>query len=264
MSFLKRLFSKHAPSTYQEQLHNFYKRKRYKNIPALPTEEESKSIVESSESFPASLVPKEYMKNIPGGLLRGDIVLLWWLNNPRTNKKRVPQYFLYDYGIDVDDQLQVLKEKHLINPDNTLTLEGKKRLDKHNQIIREHRAKKIYKPNGKVKYIFEDAESVRKEPNFVSTGDFVDDQAKGKAYEKAQDYDNAIEAYNSAYRLSLKDDLFSDGPPPNIFNRLAIIYRKQKDYHNEIKTLNKALKYYPDSEAFNKRLNRAKELNASK
>ncbi|ROY22022.1 tetratricopeptide repeat protein, partial [Enterococcus faecalis] len=60
------------------------------------------------------------------------------------------------------------------------------------------------------------------------------------------------------------DKMFSNCPPPNIFTRLAIIYRKQKDYSSEIKVLNQALMYYPSSETFQKRLEKAKLLNTKK
>ncbi|EMF0615461.1 tetratricopeptide repeat protein, partial [Enterococcus hirae] len=99
---------------------------------------------------------------------------------------------------------------------------------------------------------------------FKSTGDFVEDQHVGYSYEQNKDYPNAIKAYESALKLALKDKMFSNCPPPNIFTRLAIIYRKQKDYSSEIKVLNQALMYHPSSEDFQKRLEKAKLLNTKK
>src|SRR5699024_12271249 len=90
----------------------------------------------------------------------------------------------------------------------------------------------------------------------------VDDQMIGRSFERNQDFDNAILAYKSAYNLSKKSEIFSDDRPPNICNRLSIIYRQQKKYDEEISILKTALSYY-DIDKFRQRLEKAKSLRDS-
>lgn len=241
----------------QDQLSNLYKRLDYKAIPELPNNDESRKILEEYQSFPAALIPKAYMTPLPNGLLRGDIVLLWWLTLSKDQNK-APGYFIYDYGIDVSKEMTVLKESKLIRDDRTLTRFGKLTLDENNQIIREHKAVKSISLDGKITYQFKDADRVSKDKrqksqngkySFRSSGDLVEDQNIGHSYEKMNDYTNALLAYKSAFILSLKDPDFPE-PPPNIFNRQVIIYRKLKMYDEEIKACDTALKYYPENEFF--------------
>ena len=191
------------------------------------------------------------MKKLNNGLLPGHIIMLWWICNPRTNKENIPLYFLYEYGIDFHKQFDFLISKNYIIGKWIISELGSKTIDKNGNIKYSYQDKKRTQVNGKI-------------IPFKSTGDFVEDQHLGYSYEQNKDYPNAIKAYESALRLSLKDKMFSNCPPPNIFTRLAIIYRKQKDYSSEIKVLNQALMYYPSSETFQKRLEKAKLLNTKK
>lgn len=59
---------------------------------------------------------------------------------------------------------------------------------------------------------------------FVSSGHFVEDQKIGLEFEKIEDYENAIKAYNHALKLAKKTYGFPH--PPNIYKRLSIIYKK--------------------------------------
>lgn len=87
--------------------------------------------------------------------------------------------------------------------------------------------------------------------------------------EKDGDIDGAIEHYEKCIELKF------EGNYP--YDRLAILYRKIKDYDNEIRTLNKAIELFeflekatprmdisPKLEKFKTRLNRANELNNKK
>ncbi|AUJ29404.1 MAG: hypothetical protein ABF991_12420 [Liquorilactobacillus hordei] len=96
---------------------------------------------------------------------------------------------------------------------------------------------------------------------FISSGDFVEDQFIGRKFERLNDFENAIKAYECAEKSSIKA---WGSPPPNIYERQAIIYRKLKDYNSEINIIKKALNYYPDSKPFAYRLERAKKLSKSK
>ncbi|EGW2153443.1 tetratricopeptide repeat protein, partial [Enterococcus faecium] len=97
--------------SHKKQLEKFYIKKKYETIPVLPNEEECKRILAEFETFPSVIVPKENMKKLNNGLLPGHIIMLWWVNNPRTNKKNIPLYFLYEYGIDFNKQFDFLVSK---------------------------------------------------------------------------------------------------------------------------------------------------------
>ncbi|MDA9057539.1 tetratricopeptide repeat protein [Flavobacteriaceae bacterium] len=64
----------------------------------------------------------------------------------------------------------------------------------------------------------------------------VNRNIKGTKHEKEGRVDLAIKLYEK----NINDNF--DGSHP--YNRLAIIYRKQKDYHNEIRVLNKAIEVF--------------------
>ncbi|WP_088825642.1 tetratricopeptide repeat protein [Listeria goaensis] len=255
---LSKLFKKKNNS---QKLRDLYIKSKYTVIPSLPDEVECKRILTEYTSFPFSIVPKEYMVPLPNGLLFGHIVLLWWLNNSRTNKNTIPGYFLYMYGIDFYTEKEILVEAHLIS-NNVLTEKGVSTLKEYNEIIRKHKAKKTIDANGNIIYSYSDKQLVIKDNKLIpfrSTNDFLLDQDLGKSYEQNNEYVDAIKAYESAKLLSLKE---WPEPPPNVFLRLSIIYRKLKDYENEIKVIKEALNYYPSSEIFQKRLEKAQQLNS--
>ena len=93
----------------------------------------------------------------------------------------------------------------------------------------------------------------------------VNRNIKGIKHEKEGRVDLAIKLYEK----NITDNF--DGSHP--YNRLAIIYRKQKDYQNEIRVLNKAINMFsdlmstsprldiePKLEKFKKRLEKSKTL----
>ncbi len=253
------LFDFFKPLTSKEKLLALYKRRKYKRIPVLPDEANCKKIISNYERLPSMLVPKDYMNRVEGNLIRGDIVLLWWLNMKKSQTK-IPQYFLYTYGIDTDQEIRKLKQyKYIDKSENRyiLTSSGKQVLLSHEKIIQEHRAphKTVNLKDGHIEYNL-----IHTTKNFRSSGDLVKDQDIGREFERQKNYVNAIKAYHSAERLALKDPLFENSPPPNIYRRLAIIYRKLKDYDSEIKVIKTGLKYYPNTVQFQERLSKAQKL----
>lgn len=93
----------------------------------------------------------------------------------------------------------------------------------------------------------------------------VDNNLKGIELEKKGNIDEAIKLYE----FNIKHDF--DGNHP--YDRLAIIYRKQEDYNNEIRVLNHAVNVFtrlqkstkrrdvkPKLEKFKTRLEKAKLL----
>ena len=107
--------------------------------------------------------------------------------------------------------------------------------------------------------------SVSEEPERPSKASFdkcVDNNLKGIELEKAGEIDKAIKLYEANVAAHFV------GPHP--YKRLAIIYRKRKDYENEIRVLNAAIKQFGqesngtdgqlEPSDFYKRLIKAKEL----
>lgn len=45
------------------------------------------------------------------GLLPGHIYMLYWLN--KFTNKRIPQYFEYEYGIDFEKEVILLRDREL-------------------------------------------------------------------------------------------------------------------------------------------------------
>lgn len=93
----------------------------------------------------------------------------------------------------------------------------------------------------------------------------VDRNLKGKDYENKGEIEFAIKEYEE----NLKEKFEGSHP----YNRLAIIYRKNKDYDNEIRVLNSAIEIYtklsvsspredvdPKLKKFKERLEKALEL----
>lgn len=78
--------------------------------------------------------------------------------------------------------------------------------------------------------------------NFKTSHDVILDQKKGLAYERKQDYKNALKAYNSAFDLAKSSKEWNE-IPPNIFMRKAIIFRRLKLYDLEIQTIKTGISY---------------------
>lgn len=77
---------------------------------------------------------------------------------------------------------------------------------------------------------------------------------KGIAFEKSGNISGAIKVY--------EQNIASDNPYPatHSFDRLMILYRKQKDYNNEIRIIEKAIKVFPSLNKYKERLIKAKSL----
>lgn len=257
MGFFNRLLKK---SDSHEELKQIYINNGYNKIPALPKEEnEVKKILANYQSMPM-LVSKEYMDYLKNSeLVFGHIVMLWWIDNHYKNQR--PQYFIYQYGLDFNGELNYLKELKLINDKNELTQKGLAVLTSNEDIIRKHKADKSIHPDGEIEYHFSDEKVTKDIKEFISTGDFIGDQRMGSSFENNRDYDNAIKAYFSAIENAKTIELGQI--PPNPFMRLAIIYRKLKDKEKEIAILKEGRKLtkYPGAKTtHNKLVERLKKL----
>ena len=143
-----------SSDTAKNELEKRYKDKGYNTIPYIENND-ADFVISHSELNVG--VPKQYMEPINFGdfsLLRGEIIALWWLNNPRTNKSRTPKYFSRDYGINLTDSLDKLEKLNLIDSNKKLTPKGLSLLKSQNQIVMEHRAVKSYFSDGSIHYDF--------------------------------------------------------------------------------------------------------------
>ena len=139
---------------YIRKLKTIYIKKGYKTIPYI-SEENAYFVIKQHDASFNFLVPKEYMKTfkVKGHtILRGHIILLWWLNNSRASKKKIPKYFERQYGIDAKSEIETLKEYGWISDDGKLTKAGKEVLEKYNEIVRQHRATKSFNFDGSISY----------------------------------------------------------------------------------------------------------------
>lgn len=157
MGFLSKFFT---PETNITKLKKFYMNAHYETVPYVSSETNAEFILSNKDTF-AVLVPKEYMVADFNGLLRGDVVLLWWLQNPRTRKTNIPKYFEQTYGINANDELMVLFNSKLIDENNHITEVGEKFLQKFSKVIDQHRAKKAWHGTGPVEYMYS---SIIKDP----------------------------------------------------------------------------------------------------
>jgi len=91
--------------------------------------------------------------------------------------------------------------------------------------------------------------ALRKESQRIEST-MVDRNLKGKELEKQGKIEEAI----TLYELNVSDEV--DTPAP--YNRLAVIYRKQKRFDDEVKILDKAVKMFPKNGKFKIQLEKTK------
>ncbi len=209
--------------------------------------------------FPDSLVKRENMMQFSDGLLPGHVYMLYWLSKYNLNR-RIPAYFEYEYGIEFMTELQWLKAEGFIDKFNKPTQRGKQSIQEHLDVIEKKRGKQkdLPKDTGTaepaladedflqwltshgVKLTEEDKKAMGldkksikenkrfREENAVQSA-MSDDVLKAMQYEKDGDLDNAIPLYERCVT-----GRFLGNHP---YDRLAIIYRKQKRYEDEKRVL---------------------------
>ena len=242
-----------ASPGYVEALRQRY----FRDYPEMPfvslDREQNTSWIHQAESFPDMIIKPEKMVRYADGLLPGHVYMLYWMS--RNKRKRIPAYFEYDYGICFISEKAYLLENGYINNEDILTIKGLNAITEHNEVIDERK--------GKTKKVTAaPVQSIQGTEN--SFHESVDRNLKGIKLEKQGKESKAIEQYkkNVAKRF--------EGNHP--YDRLAIYYRKKKDYDNEIKVLETAIDVFtndvpkersdrlPKLNKFKERLNKAKEL----
>jgi len=254
-------------NNYRKKLKSLYIRLDYPEVPYLPNNSDCQRIIESYNNFPAALIAKEYMIRNNQNLLQGDIILLWWLTQKKVkNISKYPQYFLYEYGIDFNKELIQLKSNGLVTKNNQLTTSGKTILENNSDSIKMHRAKKYYSPNsGKIKY--ESINDVNIHQTLRKPRDTTNESKMDDYYyaeEQRLELLWKLERFSSAEKLGNK--LIQEGITyPAVFYRMAVLYRKKKDYEKEIKILELGIQRQVHNtgvapDRFTDRLDRARKL----
>lgn len=93
---------------------------------------------QQADLFPNSIIPRKTMERFDDGLLPGNVYMLYWINK-YPKKKKIPGYFEYRYGIDFMKELIVLKSSKYLDENNKLTEKGLDAINKHVDVINEHR-----------------------------------------------------------------------------------------------------------------------------
>lgn len=235
-----------ASIEYREKVYNKY----YWNFPEKPFISKDRELntnwLEEQEMFPLTgIIPRTRMTRFPDRLLPGHVYMLYWLK--KYTNKSVPAYFEYRYGINFEKEKQFLIDSGYLCTNNKPTTLGEKAIQEHNNVIEEH-----ILDSGHNREI---QNARKRNPSETPTKDMVDNNLRGMGFEK----DGNIIAAINLYEYNVKHHF--DGTLP--YQRLAIIYRKQKDYKNEIRVINSALKIFQPTSSddwFSKRLERTKEL----
>ncbi|MFQ8706966.1 MAG: hypothetical protein ACLR9T_12975 [Thomasclavelia sp.] len=88
------------------------------------------------ELFPLqALIPPQVMTRYKNGLLPGHVYMMHWIKN--INRKKVPAYFEYQYGICFKKEYYYLEKQGYIK-NNKLTLNGDEILEKYKIVIKNH------------------------------------------------------------------------------------------------------------------------------
>ncbi|GCA66055.1 hypothetical protein KGMB01110_04910 [Mediterraneibacter butyricigenes] len=204
-----------ASNCYRQRLYKTF----YKGYPEMPFISQDRELntnwIEQAKMFGVTPT-KEAMTRYSDGLLPGHVYLLYWLKK-YTNQK-APSYFEYKYGIDF------YKEKKLLTQNGYLenskpTHKGELAINTHHDVIVKH--------DSKFQVTLSDNADLSK------LKDPADINLNARELEKQGDIDTAI----TLYEKNVSHRFVGNYP----YDRLAIIYRKKKDYANEIRVLKTAI-----------------------
>ncbi len=188
--------------------------KNYQERPYISTERDFKKWNEMVSQFPKMLVQKEMMIRNEDGLLPGHIYQLYWIQKYKSGR-RIPEYFEYEFGIDFNKEKDLLTLNNYIE-DNTVTKKGTDILEKYRKDSKKQLEQGI-KPS----------ETEDEYKGFLY-------QMNGIADYKDKDFINAKINLIKAHSLGFYS--------PGGINYLAKIYRKEKNYSEEINSIETGLK----------------------
>lgn len=107
-------------------------KKYYSSYPVKPFISKDQEYSSAIGTIPPALVPKENMTRFSDGLLPGDVRLLYWIKN--VHRKRIPGYFVYQYGICVPEEKEILMKNGYIDQNGKVTEKGEKAISDHPEV----------------------------------------------------------------------------------------------------------------------------------
>lgn len=124
-----------ASPLYRKKVYKKY----YSDYPEMPFISQDRELntnwLNQAEKFGSNVVEKRMMTRYPDGLLPGHIYMLYWLG--KSNRKRIPSYFEYRYGINFEKEKKFLIEEGYLTADNKPTPKGNDTIAQHIDIINE-------------------------------------------------------------------------------------------------------------------------------
>lgn len=126
-----------ASEEYKKKVYGLY----YANYPEKPFISQDRELntnwIEQAEMFyKQSIIKKSMMKRFSDGLLPGHIYMLYWIEN--VNRKRIPTYFEYKYGINFEKEKIFLIQNGYLDNDGKITEKGENDIEKHYIVIKNH------------------------------------------------------------------------------------------------------------------------------
>ena len=123
----------------------------YKGYPEMPFISQDRELntnwIEQTKMF--GITPtKEAMTRYSDGLLPGHVYMLYWIN--KSNRKRIPVYFEYKYGIEFNTEKEFLEHNGYLS-ENKLTEKGLLALEKHHIVIDNHAPQKANNSSDAIK-----------------------------------------------------------------------------------------------------------------
>ncbi len=218
----------HAPSYYRD----------YPESPYVSPDRDMKDWNKKVSMFPDMMVKREMMIRDDDGLLPGHVYMLYWIN--KYKNKEIPVYFEYKYGINYNKELEYLKKRDLIDAQNMLTSSGNTVIANNKKIIEDHSD-----PTGQKRALTKKVVTQNyREPEAYDAFSLY---TIGNELYHQQEYEEA-----EKYLLA---SVNKNNDAPALYNRLAILYRKQKRYQDEIDILERGKSilrdaggnYHPDT-----------------
>lgn len=142
-------------------LKHIYK-KYYSGYPEMPFISKDRELYDSTweESlafFPNRIIAKETMTRFNDGLLPGHVYMLYWIH--MINRKQVPGYFEYEYGIQFDKEKKFLVAQGYLDQSGKLSKKGENAIKRHIRIIKEK------SPNADLSFLDVAPEYITYDPN---------------------------------------------------------------------------------------------------
>lgn len=213
--------------------------KNYQERPYISTERDFKKWNEMVSQFPKMLVQKEMMIRNEDGLLPGHIYQLYWIQKYKSGR-RIPEYFEYEFGIDFNKEKDLLTLNNYIE-DNTVTKKGTDIIEKYNYVITEKTEKSKAPRFNITKELAKYRKERKKQLEQGIKPSETEDEYKGFLYQM-----NGIADYKDKDFINAKINLIKAHSlgfySPGGINYLAKIYRKEKNYSEEINSIETGLK----------------------